>query len=55
MNDQLPDKTVLVIILSTLLLVFMLVFTFKSKETQQNQIIEWKDSSITPELISTII
>ena len=30
MNDQLPDRTVLLLILATLLLVFFLVFSFKS-------------------------
>ena len=34
MNDQLPDKTVLLIILATLLLVFFLVFSFKSKKIE---------------------
>ena len=52
MNDQLPDKTIIIIILSTLLLVFMIVFTFNSKTSQPNQIIEWRDSSVNNHLYS---
>ena len=50
MNDQLPDRTVLLIILATLLLVFFLVFTFKSKKIEQEQTIQWMDSSLNTEL-----
>ena len=50
MNDQLPDKTVLLIILSTLLLVFFLVFSFKSSKIEQEKTIQWMDSSINTEL-----
>ena len=49
MNDQLPDKTVIIIILSTLLLVFMIIFSFKSSKLEQNQTIQWKDSPIKSE------
>ena len=45
MNDQLPDKTVLLIILATLLLVFFLVFSFRSKKIEQEKTIQWMDSS----------
>ena len=51
MNDQLPDKTVLLIILSTLLLVFFLVFSFKSSKIEQEKTIQWMDSSLNTELI----
>ena len=51
MNDQLPDRTVLLIILSTLLLVFFLVFSFKSNKIQQEKTIQWMDSSLNTELI----
>ena len=44
MNDQLPDKTVLILILSTLILVFVIIFSFKSNKLEQNQTIQWKDS-----------
>ena len=52
MNDQLPDKTVLLIILATLLLVFFLAFSFKSKKIEQEKTIQWMDSSISKDLIS---
>ncbi len=51
MNDQLPDRTVLLIILATLLLVFFMVFSFKSQKIEQEQTIEWMDSSINNEYI----
>ena len=51
MNDQLPDRTVLLIILSTLLLVFFLVFSFKSSKIEQEKTIQWMDSSINSELV----
>ena len=50
MNDQLPDRTVLLIILATFLLVFFLVFSFKSQKTQQEKTIQWMDSSLNTEL-----
>ena len=50
MNDQLPDRTVLLIILATLLLVFFLVFTFKSDKIEQEKTIQWMDSSLNTEL-----
>ena len=53
MNDQLPDKTIILIILSTLLLVFFLVFSFKSEKVEQERTIQWMDTSISNEFIST--
>ena len=50
MNHQLPDRTVLLIILATLLLVFFLVFSFKSEKTEQEKTIQWMDSSLNTEL-----
>ena len=50
MNDQLPDRTILLIILATLLLVFFLVFSFKSPKTEQEKTIQWMDSSFNTEL-----
>ncbi len=52
MNDQLPDRTVLLIILSTLLLVFLLVFSFRPNQIEQEKTIQWMDSSINNELIT---
>ncbi len=54
MNDQLPDRTVLLIILATLLLVFFLVFSFKSKKIEQERTIQWMDSSYKTESVSPI-
>ena len=54
MNDQLPDKTVLLIILSTLLLVFFLIFSFKTNKYEQERTIQWMDSSLNNELASPI-
>ena len=51
MNDQLPDRTVLLIILATLLLVFFLAFSFKSKKIEQERTIQWMDSSLNNEFI----
>ena len=50
MNDQLPDRTVLLIILATLLLVFFLVFSFKSDKIEQEKSIQWMDSSLNSEI-----
>ena len=50
MNDKLPDRTVLLIILATLLLVFFLVFSFKSPKIEQERSIQWMDSSLNSEL-----
>jgi len=50
MNDQLPDRTVLLVILATLLLVFFLVFSFKSDKIEQEKTIQWMDSSLNTEL-----
>ncbi len=49
MNDQLPDRTVLLIIFATLLLVFFLVFSFKSTKIEQEKTIQWMDSSLNTE------
>tara|TARA_B100000700_G_scaffold224109_1_gene247117 strand:- start:438 stop:602 length:165 start_codon:yes stop_codon:yes gene_type:complete len=54
MNDQLPDTTVLLIILATLLLVFLLVFSFKSKNFEQENNIQWMDNPVNTELYSPI-
>ena len=50
MNDQLPDRTILLIILATLMLVFFLVFSFKSDKIEQEKTIQWMDSSLNTEL-----
>ena len=52
MNNQLPDKTVLLIILATLLLVFFLIFSFKSTKIEERQEIQWMDSSLNTKFVS---
>ena len=54
MNDQLPDRTVILIIFATLLLVFFLVFSFKSKKIDQENTIQWMDTSLNKDLVSPI-
>ena len=54
MNDQLPDKTVLIILFATLLLVFLLAFSFKSNKIEQENTIQWMDSSLDNDYSSTI-
>ena len=50
MNDKLPDRKILLIILATILLVFFLVFSFKSEKIEQQKSIQWMDSSLDTEL-----
>tara|TARA_B100001996_G_scaffold256120_1_gene199043 strand:+ start:600 stop:764 length:165 start_codon:yes stop_codon:yes gene_type:complete len=52
MNDQLPDRTVILIILATLLLVFFLAFSFKSEKIEQERTIQWMDSSMNSQFVS---
>ena len=53
MNDQLSDKTIILIIIATLLLVFFLVFSFKSNKVEQENTIQWMDSTLKTEFSST--
>ena len=50
MNEQLPDRNVLLIILATLLLVFLLAFSFKSNKIEQEKNIIWMDTRLNTEL-----
>ena len=50
MNNQLPDRTVLLIILATLLFIFFLAFSFKSEKIEQEKTIQWMDSTLNTEL-----
>lgn len=54
MNDQLPDRTVIIILFSTLLLVLITIFSFSTNKSEKNQLIEWKDSNITSTIILPI-
>ncbi len=44
MNDPLPDKTVLLAIFATLMLVFLLIFSTRGSQENLQPDIEWKDS-----------
>ena len=44
MNDQLPDKTVLLVILATLILIFSLIFSLRPSQKELQPTIEWRDS-----------
>ncbi|ABX08618.1 Hypothetical protein P9211_06871 [Prochlorococcus marinus str. MIT 9211] len=46
MNDPLPDRTVILIILSTILLIFCFVFAFRPPQTQLDPAIQWKSSTL---------
>ncbi len=46
MENNLSDRTVIIIIISTLLLVFILIFTVIPSENFHQPQIEWKDNSI---------
>jgi len=52
MNEQLPDRTIIMIILATILLVFFLVFSFKSNKIEQEKTIQWMDSSLNSDFVS---
>ena len=43
MNDNLPDKTVILAILATLILIFSLIFSLKSNQQNLQPTIEWRD------------
>ena len=44
MNDQLPDKTVILVILFTLILIFSLIFSLRPNQQELQPTIEWRDS-----------
>ena len=52
MNEQLPDRSIIMIILATILLVFFLVFSFKSNKIEQERTIQWMDSSLNSDFDS---
>ena len=43
MNEELNDKTVISIIIGTILIIFMLVFTFLPSKNELSPSIQWKD------------
>ena len=46
MKDQLPDSTVLIAILATLILIFSLIFSTRAPNLELQQDIEWRGSQI---------
>ncbi len=45
MNEELSDKTVISIIIGTILLIFVLIFTFVPSKNELSPSIQWKDTS----------
>ncbi len=45
MNDNLPDRTIILIILCTLLIVFSFIFSFKPSGYEIEPSIQWKDAT----------
>ncbi len=45
MKEPLPDKTVILIILATIILVFSFIFTLRPTQIELEPSIQWKDSS----------
>ena len=45
MDDKINDKTIVLIIIGTILLVFLLIFNFIPSQDQINPSIEWKEPS----------
>ena len=44
MNEELNDKTVISIIIGTILIIFLLVFTFLPSKNELSPSIQWKDA-----------
>ena len=44
MNDQLPDRTVILVVITTLILVFSLIFSLRPNQNELQPSIEWRDS-----------
>ena len=45
MNNEMSDKTVIIIILSTILIIFLIVFSTINPIREKQQMIEWRESS----------
>ena len=55
MKNQFSDKTVIIIIISTILIIFFIIFTFNSTLPTQDELLQWKESSINNSLYSDTI
>ncbi len=47
MNEELKDKTVISIIIGTILLIFLFIFTFLPSKNELSPPIQWKDSTLS--------
>ena len=45
MDEKIDDKTMILIIIGTILLVFILIFNFLPSQDQMNPSIQWKEPS----------
>ncbi len=45
MNDQIPDRTVVIALLVTIMLVFAMIFSIRPNNQDIAPTIEWKESS----------
>ena len=43
MNEELNDRTVISIIIGTILIIFLLIFTFLPSKNELSPSIQWKD------------
>ena len=48
MNNQLPDKTVILSIIATIILIFSLIFAWRPNQNKLEPSIEWRDSPGQP-------
>ena len=46
MHEPLQDRTVIIIIISTILTVFLIIFTIAQPKNEFNRPIEWRDNQI---------
>ncbi len=47
MQEPMPDKTVISIIVATVLMIFLIVFLITSSQGNYDQNLEWRESSIS--------
>ncbi len=45
MNDEIPDSTVILVIATTVILVFTIIFLFKGTNTSPQPSLEWKTNT----------
>jgi len=45
MKNELPDRTVILILISTLIFIFFLIFSLRPSQNQLQPSMEWRDST----------